>query len=260
MAIVRERVLPKRLTDKRKARRDRWWIYNEPCHGMYAAIARLKRVLVNPSVAKFVTFSFCPPRIVFTNALNIFPFESSAALAVLQSRVHELWALNFASSMRIDPRYTPSTCFETFPFPEGWEGDEGLERAGREYYEYRAGLMGRREEGLTKTYNRFHDPEERDGEIERLRVLHATMDAAVLRAYGWHDLAAAASSEFILDYDDDPKDPSQDPHKKSRKKPYRLRWPDPLHDQVLARLLQQNQSRSQTPLTAAANARWDLEV
>ena len=57
-------------------------------------------------------------------------------------------------------RYTPSDCFETFPFPESWETDAALEAAGREYYEFRAALMVRNNEGLTKTYNRFHDPDE----------------------------------------------------------------------------------------------------
>jgi hypothetical protein len=45
-----------------------------------------------------------------------------------------------------------------------------------------------RQEGLTKTYNRFHDPEERAEDIATLRRLHTEMDAAVAAAYGWHDL------------------------------------------------------------------------
>ncbi len=56
------------------------------------------------------------------------------------------------------------------------------------YYEFRAALMVRNDEGLTKTYNRFHDPDERDPDILKLRELHAAMDRAVLDAYGWTDL------------------------------------------------------------------------
>ena len=52
--------------------------------------------------------------------------------------------------MKDDLRYTPSDCFETFPFPEKWETDAALEAAGREYYEFRAALMVRNNEGLTK--------------------------------------------------------------------------------------------------------------
>lgn len=77
-----------------------------------------------------------------------------------------------------------------------------LDTAGREYYEFRAALMVRNNEGLTKTYNRFHDPHERSPDILKLRELHAAMDRAVLEAYGWHDLAETATCEFLLDYED----------------------------------------------------------
>ncbi len=85
---------------------------------MYSAIADLSRVLVGPVVAKFVTFSFVSPAIVLTNALNVFALALDATFALLQSRVHELWALRLASSLRVDHRYNPTDCFETFPFPK----------------------------------------------------------------------------------------------------------------------------------------------
>ena len=87
--------------------------------------------------------------------------------AALQSRVHEVWARFFGSSMKDDLRYTPSDCFETFPFPTGFETDPRLEAAGKAYYEFRAALMVANNEGLTKTYNRFHDPDERSTDILR---------------------------------------------------------------------------------------------
>ena len=89
--------------------------------------------------------------------------------------------------MKDDLRYTPSDCFETFPFPKNWETHPALEAtAGREYYEFRAALLVGNDEGLTRTYNRFHDPDERDPRIARLRQLHAEMDRAVLRCL-WLD-------------------------------------------------------------------------
>ena len=45
-----------------------------------------------------------------------------------------------------------------------------------------------RSEGLTKTYNRFHDPDDTSADIHRLRELHVEMDQAVAAAYGWTDL------------------------------------------------------------------------
>jgi hypothetical protein len=59
----------------------------------------------------------------------------------------------------------------------------------------------RNNEGLTKTYDRFHDPEERSPDILPLRELHDAMDRSVLDSYGWHDLAPRC--EFLLDCDDE---------------------------------------------------------
>ena len=138
--------------------------------------------------------------------------------------------------MKDDLRYTPSGCFETFPFPDGWETHPDFERPGRDYYRFRANLMVRHDEGLTKTYNRFHDPEENDPEIAELRDLHSAMDRAVLDAYGWSDIPT--DCEFLLDYEIDEEEWG------SRKKPYRYRWPDHVRDDVLARLLELNAKRA----------------
>jgi hypothetical protein len=144
--------------------------------------------------------------------------------------------------MKDDKRYTPSDCFETFPFPNEFESNATLDQTGREYYEFRAALMIRNNEGLTKTYNRFHNPDERQSDILRLRELHAAMDRAVLEAYGWNDLAEQAKCEFILDYEDEEEESEGS---RRRKKPWRYRWPDEIRDEVLARLLTLNTERAE---------------
>jgi hypothetical protein len=138
--------------------------------------------------------------------------------------------------MKDDLRYNPSDCFETFPFPEEWENNTELEEIGREYYQYRARLMIENNQGLTATYNRFHDPDETDEDILYLRELHEKMDRAVLKAYGWTDIPT--DCQFLLDYEEDEEETSS-----KRKKPYRYRWPEEVHDEVLARLLVLNQTR-----------------
>ena len=137
--------------------------------------------------------------------------------------------------MKDDLRYTPSDCFETFPFPDDWETHPTLESVGKAYYEFRATLMIENDEGMTKTYNRFHDPEERDPRIAELRRLHAAMDRGVLDAYGWDDIPT--DYEFLLDYE-------IDEETWGRKKPWRYRWPDGVRDDVLARLLALNAERA----------------
>ena len=135
----------------------------------------------------------------------------------------------FPSSLKDDLRYTPSDCFETFPFPRTFEVDASLEYAGRTYHDNRAALMVARNEGMTKIYNHFHDPTEIADDIQRLRDLHAAMDRAVLKVYGWHDLAARAEPIFL-------DETNEDDHTYQG----RLFWPSDFRDEVLVRLLALN--------------------
>jgi hypothetical protein len=241
MAIVEAKVKPQRMRDKRAVRRKYWWRFGETTPALFAAIRGLERLLAVSRVGQHCGFGFLPAGMVYAESLVVFPFTSAAAFAFLQSRPHELWARFFGSTLEDRLRYTPSDCFETFPFPERWEESPALEEAGRAYYEYRAGLMVRNDEGLTRTYNRFHDPDEEAPEILRLRELHAAMDRAVLDAYGWTDLRPEC--KFLLDYEEQD-DQGAEPGSRRRKKPWRYRWPDELRDEVLARLLALNQARA----------------
>src|SRR5439155_15424891 len=130
------------------------------------AIAGLERVLVvNCGATPNFGIAFLSSDVVFANTLAVLAYANSAAFCALQSRPHEAWARFFSSSMKDDLRYTSSDCFETFPFPciapEHMSGDSSsmvhleltaLEASGRDYYEFRAALMVRNNEGLTKTY------------------------------------------------------------------------------------------------------------
>ena len=129
-----------------------------------------------------------PPSTVFAETCVVFAFPGRAHFALLQSRVHEVWARFLASTLEDRLRYTPSDCFDTFPFPPEIEANEALRKAGEDYHDFRANLMVDTNKGLTKTYNRFHDPHVRDQRVVRLRQLHEAIDQAVLDAYGWNDL------------------------------------------------------------------------
>ena len=195
--------------------------------------------------------------------------------------------------MKDDLRYTPSDCFETFPFPTALHNNaaiepdqaphcEALEAIGERYHQFRAELMVSNNEGLTSTYNRFHDPAETSEGILKLRRLHDEMDLAVLAAYGWSDALPTGSGTnpstspcgFSLDYLDLEDDALLPPDlqeriasgdlffptdseacnfqaqlrrygavKPSKKLPWRHRWPDAIRDDVLARLLALNTGR-----------------
>ena len=236
LEIVEAKAKPERDVQKRKALRERWWHYADKRPGLYSAIRDFDWVLAISSVGQYASFARLPANMVYSHALIVFPLPTYAAFCSLQSRPHEIWARFFGSSLEDRLRYTPSDCFETFPFPDGWNTHSDLERIGASYYRFRADLMVRRDEGLTKTYNRFHDPEETDPEIAQLRDLHTAMDRAVLDAYGWIDIPT--DCEFLLDYEIDEEEWG------TRKNPYRYRWPDDVRDEVLARLLELNAERA----------------
>jgi hypothetical protein len=197
-------------------------------------------------VGQQAAFTFLSAPMVYSDSLIVFPLPTYAAFCALQARPHEIWARFFGSSLEDRLRYTPSDCFETFPFPEDWENHPALEVAGKVYYEFRAALMVRNNEGLTKTYNRFHDPDETDPDILKLRELHAVMDRAVLDTYGWSDVPT--DCEFLLDYEIDEGESG------GRKKPWRYRWPEEVRDEVLARLLELNAERAREETRSGAAA------
>ena len=169
---------------------------------------------------------------VFSNKLYVFSLNSYRAFCILQSRVHEIWARFFGSSLGDGLSYANTDCFETFPLPSEWQYSTVTELAGKSYFEYRGSVMIQNSEGMTSTYNRFHDPDERGSDIVHLRSLHEAMDRATLDAYGWSDISTHC--EFVLDYEID------EAESRNKKKPYRYRWPEDVRDEVLGRLLELN--------------------
>ena len=251
MAIVEAKVRPERMLSNREGYRRYWWHFGEKQAGLQAAIAGLDRVLVISAVTSHVSMAFVPAGMVLSHKLIVFPFQSHAAFAALQSRPHEAWARFFSSTMKDDLNYSPTDCFETFPFPADWETRPDLESVGREYYEFRASLLVANNQGLTTTYNRFHDPLERDPQIVRLRELHAAMDRAVLDAYGWHDVPVACA--FVEENPED-EDAEAEAGAKPRRRKYRYRWPDDVRDDVMGRLIALNTARAAEEARRGAGA------
>jgi len=205
LQIVKEKVKPDRdrLPNNAGGRllQQYWWRFERPRPALYQAIAPLERCLVCAVVTKHLCFSLQPTDRIFSHKLYVFPFESYAHFALLQSRVHVPWAWLLSSTMKNDLNYSASDCFETFPFPrdEMLAPTGGAERVGRALYEKRAKLMVERDQGLTTTYNQLKNPEVTDPAIEQLRQLHFDMDCAVLAAYGWHDIEPPPFTDPVAD-------------------------------------------------------------
>ena len=290
MAIVEEKVKGTRGKHSTAP----WWQFERLRGELFKATAECERVLVAARHQQYWSLAFMSSNVVFSEGLVIIADQHYSTFSILKSRIHEIWVRFFGSSLEDRLRYTPSDCFETFPFPEftsppsplsmhgegepesplpppsppcgeGGRGGE-VEAIGKAYYDYRADLMIRNNQGLTDTYNRFHDPNETHPDILKLRELHHQMDRAVLAAYGWQDIDTPCG--FALDYlDTDPDDlpalaaeriatgdlffPTADEAAAfgalistgKRKLPWRYKWPEATHDEVLARLLDLNQQR-----------------
>ena len=196
-AQVRALVRPARSTNKRGSYRERWWIHVEARPGLRAAIQPLRRFIATPTVGKHRIFVWLERPTLPDHQLIVVASQDAYVFGVLHSRVHELWSLRMCSwlGMGNDPRYTPTTTFETFPFP--WPlvspgaAISGTQRRHRAAIAAAADSLdlarrrwlaevSERPRTLTGLYN---------ARPVWLAAAHAALDRAVLAAYGWDELA-----------------------------------------------------------------------
>ena len=116
---VKERVYPMRQQNRREAYRQYWWRHVEPRQGMWRALDGLTRYIGTARVAKHRLFGWYDVRICSDSQLIVIARDDDTTFGILHSRFHEVWSLRLGTSLEDRPRYTPSTTFETFPFPPG---------------------------------------------------------------------------------------------------------------------------------------------
>jgi hypothetical protein len=116
---VEQHVKPERMTrdERYTLLREKWWIHGSPAFEMRRAVAGQNRILATPRVTHYRVFRFIEPAILPDCQLIVFAIDDWYRFGVLQSRVHELWSFAMGSELEDRPRYTPTTTFETFPFP-----------------------------------------------------------------------------------------------------------------------------------------------
>jgi hypothetical protein len=155
--LVQARVKPARDKVKRERYRAYWWLHAEPCAEMRSGIEPLPRFLATTTVSKHRLFAWMAPPTLPDHQLVAFGREDDYTFGVLHSRVHEVWARANGTQVREREsgfRYTPTTCFETFPFPEATDAQrEAVASAARELDALRANWLNppewTREEVLT---------------------------------------------------------------------------------------------------------------
>ena len=124
-AHVATAVRPAREKHRAAKQRDFWWRHERPRPDMRRALEGLSRYIVTPTLAKHRVFAWLDPRICPDHQLIVIARDDDTMFGILHSRFHEAWSLRLGTSRGKgnDPRYTPTTTFETFPFPQGLSPD-----------------------------------------------------------------------------------------------------------------------------------------
>ncbi len=216
-AHVRERVWPTRARNNREELRREWWQHDRSGQTLFHRLGTLRRYMATPRVAKHRLFVWLDSRILPDGQLVIIARDDDTAFGILHSRFHEAWSLRLGTSLEDRPRYTPTTTFETFPFPEGLSPDIAATDYANDPRSVAIAEAARR---LVRLRDRWLNPPEwvewvdepvsgyprrpvaRDEAAEKalkkrtltclyngrphwLNDAHAALDSAVAAAYGW---------------------------------------------------------------------------
>ncbi|MCY4424817.1 MAG: hypothetical protein OXC06_17275, partial [Acidimicrobiaceae bacterium] len=246
--ILEQNIKPKRAKVEDAAARF-WWRYLRPRPELHRAIEPLDRVLAICQTSKVQLPVFVDTGQVFAHKLVVFGLDDNFSFGVLSSGHHWHWVLRHGSTMRMDPVYTPSDVFETFPQPPY---SAAVESAGKALDEHRSKLMTGRGLGLTSVYNLVHSADLRSDEgikrlrdlhvdlvedIQPLRDLHVDLDVAVRDAYGWSDLDLGHGFHDV------------------RGQGVRFTFSPSAADEVLDRLLELNRKRYESEVAAGLHGR-----
>ena len=224
-AHIRDRVKPAREQNNREDLRRNWWRHDRSGRTLFERLAALPRYIATPRVAKHRLFVWIDSRICPDGQLVVIARDDDVTFGILHSRFHEAWSLRLGTWLGKgnDPRYTPTTTFETFPFPDGLSPDIpaadyaddsraiAIAEAARQLVELRDRWLNPPEwvewvdESVPGYPKRPVAREAAAAKALRARTLtnlynvrpqwladaHAALDAAVAAAYGWEAGLAA---------------------------------------------------------------------
>ncbi|MGC1395032.1 MAG: DNA methyltransferase, partial [Coleofasciculaceae cyanobacterium] len=173
-------VKPERDNNRREVTKQNWWQYGEKRPAMRKAIANLSCYFAVPAHSKWFIFLPAQNEWLPNNSTTVVASEDFYILGILTSQVHRLWVKAQSSTLKSDTRYTNTTCFETFPFPQSPSKKliEQIRTAAQDLHDYRTEQMEKKQWGITQLYNQFfHEPS------SQLFKLHAKLDQLVMQAY-----------------------------------------------------------------------------
>jgi type II restriction/modification system DNA methylase subunit YeeA len=198
---VKREVLPVRET-RRDDYRGMWWQYARPRPEMINALRGKKKYIATPRISKHRIFVWLPSEVLANDGTIVFAREDDYFFGILHSKIHEVWALIQGTSLEDRPRYTPTTSFETFPFPwaPGTEPKDdprvqAIGQAAKELVEQRDRWLNA--EGLTEAEKKKRTLTNLYNQRPTwLDLAHQRLDQAVFAAYGWE---STLSDEEILE-------------------------------------------------------------
>ncbi|MBD2230022.1 DNA methyltransferase [Phormidium tenue] len=179
---VKQVVKPERSKNRNQALQVTWWRFEKVRPAMRLAVENLSEFFAVSEVSKWAIFIPCPLFWLPGNTTKVVASEDFYIFGILSSSMHRLWVSAQSSTLKGDTRYTPRTCFETFPFPQAPSAKtiQQIRTKAIELHQYRSDQMQQKQWGITKLYNAyFHEP------VSQLYKLHKQLDALVLQAYGF---------------------------------------------------------------------------
>lgn len=194
LQIVRDRVRPFRETVNRKNHRERWWQFGEPRVGMRAALTSRRRYASAGRHGKRLLLAWVEFWTMASDATVVFAYDDDYSMGVLTSHAHVAWAWARSSTLKGDLRYTNTSVFETFPWPDPTtvaQREVVADACGR-LLTRRTEICSSEQIGLTKLYNAMDD-----GAWADLKALHRDLDVAVAACYGWPAAVAQDDDELV---------------------------------------------------------------
>lgn len=162
---------------------------------MRSAVNGLSRYISSTLTGKRLLFTWSQPEWCPSNSTGVMAFDDDYSIGVLSSRAHGAWAWSRSSTMKADLRYTPSTAFETFPWPTPTPTQRStIAAAAKALVDRREALSRQELIGLTELYNRVDD-----GAYTDLARLPCNLDEAVVAAYGWPRSIAQDDARLVIE-------------------------------------------------------------
>ncbi|MCU7245211.1 MAG: N-6 DNA methylase [Microcystis aeruginosa WS75] len=173
-------VKPEREINRDKKARDFWWIFLRPRPEMRTAIESLACCFSIPRHSKWFIFLPAKKEWLPADSTTVVASDDFYILGILTSNIHRIWIKAQSSTLEDRTRYTPNTCFETFPFPQtpSQELVKKIRQTANELHEYRSQQMEKKQWGITKLYNQFFNEPS-----SQLYQLHQKLDKLVMEAY-----------------------------------------------------------------------------